>query len=189
MNKILKYAVIMMTVGGIISLLLTLINMITEPIIEKEKINRVSEVLNKVSNIDSWKSGNDLIDINNDSIEEVYLSYKDGEIKYYGYLISTKGYSDGKIETIVFIDNNTNKIHSVNIISIEGQTKGIGSQIIDDENYIKIFNEVDVKKYANDSVNKHNSGSSDIISGATISSKAVVEAVIIACNNFYNEVN
>ena len=58
--------------------------------------------------------------------------------------------------------------------------------IVDDTNYVKVYEGVKINKYINDNVSNHNSDSIDVISGATISSKAVIQAVIIACNN-YNE--
>ena len=40
---------------------------------------------------------------------------------------------------LIFIDFNTKKIMKVKILNIENQTKGIGSLILDDPNYVKSF--------------------------------------------------
>ena len=96
----------------------------------------------------------------------------------------TKGYSNGDIESIIFIDNLNKNLYKVKIISIENQTKGIGSLILDDPNYVKNFENKKIEDYLNDEVNNHNSESSDVISGATISSRGVIQAVISACNNY-----
>ena len=188
MNKVLKYTIMMVCIGGLVSLLLSVVNVITKPIIEEQKIKKVSKVLSEVDDISNWKNGESIINLNNDNIVDVFISYENNEIKYIAYLINTYGYSNGLIETVVFINNRTSKIHLIRIVNIEGQTKGIGSQIVDDESYVKYFENIDTKKYYNDSIDKHNSSSFDIISGATISSKAVVEAIIIACNNYESEV-
>lgn len=188
MNKVLKYTIMMVCIGGLVSLLLSVVNVITKPIIEEQKIKKVSEVLNEVDEISNWKNGESLVNLDSDNILNVFVTYENDEIKYIAYLINTYGYSNGLIETVVFINNKNSKIHLIRIVNIEGQTKGIGTQIIDDESYVKYFENIDTKKYYNDSVKNHNSNSSDIISGATISSKAVVEAIIIACNNYESEV-
>ena len=49
---------------------------------------------------------------------------------------------------------------------------------------VKVYNNKEVKQYINDNVNNHNSESSDVITGATISSRGVIQAVISACENF-----
>ena len=82
--------------------------------------------------------------------------------------------------------NNKKTIKQVEILSIENQTKGVGSLIVDDENYVKVFENIKVFKYVDDNINNHTSDDLDIISGATISSRAVVQALIAACNNYNN---
>ena len=172
--------------GLIVSLSLSFINELTYPIIEEQKIKKVEQSLLKVDSINKWVSGENLININDDeSIDSIFISIdENNNNKIVAYYLITKGYSNGNIESIIFIDYNKKEIVTVEIISIENQTKGIGSLIQDDPNYVKNYEKVKVTKYINDNVNKHNSESVDIISGATISSRGVVEAVIIACNNF-----
>ena len=190
MNKYFKYFLFMLLLGLIVSLSLSFVNELTYPIIEEQKIKKVESSLLKVDNINKWVSGENLININDDEkIDSIYIS-KDENNKnnIVAYYIITKGYSNGNIESIVFINYDNKEIVTIDIIYIENQTKGIGSLIQDDPNYVKNFEKVNIKKYLNDNVNKHNSESIDIISGATISSRGVVEAVIIACNNFNKNV-
>ena len=104
-------------------------------------------------------------------------------------MINTKGYSSGNIKSLIFIDNANKVINSVKIISIENQTKGIGSLVQDDPNYVLCFKDQSINKYINDNESNHTSDSIDVISGATISSRAVIEAVINACNNYNLQVS
>lgn len=176
----------MIIVGFIFSSLLAIINEITYPIIENNKIEKIKTILEKVDNSNKWTTGSDNINIGDDEyIDDVFISVdENNNIIIIAYLLTTKGYSNGNIELIVFINNTKNIINGVEIINIENQTKGVGSLIVDDENYVKVFNNQNVSKYINDSINNHNSESVDIISGATISSRAVVQGVITACNNY-----
>jgi len=186
MSKTIKYTIFMLVTGIIVSLLLSIVNEFTSPIIEQQKIEKVKESLEEVDNVNKWISISNVINIQEDeSIEDVYASVNENnEYQIIAYLVITKGYSNGNIESIIFIDNNKKEINRVKIIKIENQTKGIGSLILDDPNYVKAFEKKKISKYINDDVNKHNNESSDVISGATISSRGVIQAVINACNNY-----
>lgn len=186
MNNTIKYTIFMIVIGVVVSLLLSIINEFTSPIIENQKLEKVKISLEEVDNVNKWQSYSNVINISEDEfIEEVYVSINNNkEYQIIAYLLNTKGYSNGNIESLVFIDYNKKIINSVKIISIENQTKGIGSLILDDPNYVKVYNNKEVKQYINDNVNNHNSESSDVITGATISSRGVIQAVISACENF-----
>ena len=161
MNKIIKYALFMFIIGCVVSLLLSVVNEITSPIIEKRKLEKVEISLKEVDDTNKWiaSENNEYTD---QFIEDSYYCIDESNNKLIVcYLINTKGYSNGNIESL----------------------------ILDDENYVKVYENVSVKKYKDDDINKHTSNSVDIISGATISSRGVVQAVISACNNFIqNEV-
>lgn len=189
MNKTVKYTIFMILIGFVISLLLALVNEFTKPIIENQKLEKVKESLLEVDNINKWQSYN--TDINDETIEQIYVSVNenDNSYKFYAYLINTKGYSSGNIKSLIFIDNANKVINSVKIISIENQTKGIGSLVQDDPNYVLCFKDQNINKYINDNESNHTSDSIDVISGATISSRAVIEAVINACNNYNLQVS
>lgn len=188
MNKGIKYSLIMISFGVVITFCLTLINLLTFPIIEKRKMEKVLTYLNSVTDGD-WKFGEHLIDISeNNYIEEVYLCFDDDEnIDYISFYTKTTGYSNGLIEALISIDNKSGKIFSVQIINMENQTKGIGSLIVDDKTYLEKFKGVDVLKYYKDNINDYSSNDDDIISGATVTSKAVVFAVINCCNIYFEE--
>lgn len=186
MNKMIKYTIFMILLGGGLSLLLAVVNMFTSPIIENKKIEKVESILKELDNVNKWEIGTDLFNITDDEyINDVYICVNDNnDILLVAYLVNTKGYSNGNIETLIFINNETNLIKNVKIISMEGQTKGVGSLIKDDPNYLKVFENVKINKYVNDDINKHNNDSIDVISGATVSSKAVIQALISACSNY-----
>lgn len=190
MNKYLKYFIFMVILGLIVSLSLSFINELTAPIIEEQKLKKVEQSLLKVDSTNKWVSGEKYINISDDEgIESIYISLNDkNEYQFIAYYIVTKGYSNGNIESLIFINNNNKTINNVEIINIENQTKGIGSLIKDDPNYVNNFKDVKIEKYFNDNINNHNNESSDIISGATISSRGVVQAVITASNNYFKNV-
>ena len=146
MNKTIKYTIFMVVLGIIISFALAFINEITSPIIEKQKIEKVKESLLEVDSVNTWETYSNYINISEDEfIEEVYISKtNNNEIKYFAYLVNTKGYSNGKIESIVFINNDEKNISKVKIISIENQTKGIGYYL----NFINFTNLDEVTEYA-----------------------------------------
>lgn len=190
MNKYLKYFIFMVLLGLIVSLSLSFINELTAPMIEKQKLKKVEQSLLKVDSTNKWVSGENYINISDDEgIDSIYISLNDkNEYQFIAYYIVTKGYSNGNIESLIFINNNKKTINNVEIINIENQTKGIGSLIKDDPNYVNNFKDVKIEKYFNDNINNHNNESSDIISGATISSRGVVQAVITASNNYFENV-
>ncbi len=190
MNKYLKYFIFMVILGLIVSLSLSFINELTAPIIEEQKLKKVEQSLLKVDSTNKWVSGENYINISDDEgIDSIYISLNDkNEYQFIAYYIVTKGYSNGNIESLIFINNNKKTINNVEIINIENQTKGIGSLIKDDPNYVNNFKDVKIEKYFNDNINNHNNESSDIISGATISSRGVVQAVITASNNYFKNV-
>ena len=190
MNKYLKYFIFMVILGLIVSLSLSFINELTAPIIEEQKLKKVEQSLLKVDSTNKWVSGEKYINISDDEgIESIYISLNDkNEYQFIAYYIVTKGYSNGNIESLIFINNNNKTINNVEIINIENQTKGIGSLIKDDPNYVNNFKDVKIEKYFNDNINNYNNESSDIISGATISSRGVVQAVITASNNYFKNV-
>ena len=75
MNKVLKYTIMMVCIGGLVSLLLSVVNVITKPIIEEQKIKKVSEVLSEVDEISNWKNGESLVNLDSDNILNVFVTY------------------------------------------------------------------------------------------------------------------
>ena len=121
MNNTIKYTIFMIVIGVVVSLLLSIVNEFTSPIIENQKLEKVKISLEEVDNVNKWQSYSNVINISEDEfIEEVYVSINNNkEYQIIAYLLNTKGYSNGNIESLVFIDYNKKIINSVKIISIE----------------------------------------------------------------------
>ena len=165
--------------GIIVGCLLGLVNHITKPIIEKAEAQKVVDSLNEVNNTYTWEESN---------IEGVYRVGKDadGNIKMYVFKTNTRGYKSGELEILTFIYDD--KIENVVILKMSDQTKGIGTKIAD-EDYLKSFVGKDVNEYyKKSSTNFNNKNSVDVISGATYSSRGLIEALIIASNNYIDNV-
>ena len=108
MNKYLKYFIFMVILGLIVSLSLSFINELTAPIIEEQKLKKVEQSLLKVDSTNKWVSGENYINISDDEgIDSIYISLNDkNEYQFIAYYIVTKGYSNGNIESLIFINNN-----------------------------------------------------------------------------------
>lgn len=180
MPKALKYGLFLGVLGIIVGALLGLVNFITKPIIEKAELEKVVSTLNAVNSNYTWEES---------SIDGVYRVGKDnnGNIQMYVYKTSTRGYKSGNLEIMTFIQND--KISKVVLLSMSDQTKGIGTQISNDT-YLEGFVGKDVSDYYNTLSSTYNSKNNqvEIISGATYSSRGVVDALIIASNNYVNNV-
>ena len=75
MNKTVKYTLFMIVLGVIISFALALVNEITSPIIEQQKLEKVKTSLLEVDNVNKWEIHSNFINISEDEfIEEVYVS-------------------------------------------------------------------------------------------------------------------
>ena len=179
MPKAVKYGIFLGVLGIIVGILLGLVNHITKPIIEKAEAQKVVDSLNEVNNTYTWEESD---------IDNVYRVGKDsdGNIKMYVFKTNTKGYKSGELEILTFIYDD--KIENVVILKMSDQTKGIGTKIAD-EDYLKSFVGKDVNDYyKKSSTNFNNKNSVDVISGATYSSRGLIEALIIASNNYIDNV-
>ena len=179
MPKAVKYGIFLGVLGIIVGCLLGLVNHITKPIIEKAEAQKVIDSLNAVNNTYTWQESD---------IDGVYRvgCDEDGNIKMYVFKTTTKGYKSGDLEILTFIYDD--KIADVVILKMSDQTKGIGTKIADSD-YLKSFVGKDVKDYyQKSSTSFNNKNSVDVISGATYSSRGLIEALIIASNNYIDNV-
>lgn len=102
-------------------------------------------------------------------VEDIYVIY-DEDIKIgYAYVARGKGYG-GYIDILVGLENETT-IKGINIIK-HSESPGLGARIVEDE-YRNQYRGLDITGSEMD----FNGGSIDSITGATISSKAVADAV------------
>ncbi len=100
---------------------------------------------------------------------EIYVIYDDADTVGYAYIARGKGYG-GYIDILVgLVDENT--IKGINIVK-HYESPGLGAKIIESE-YRDQYNGLNIA----DSEMDFNGGRIDSITGATISSKAVADAV------------
>ena len=171
-NKYLKYAFFLGALAFFVSLLLTITNLFTSSKIKNNEINKVLDYLKEVNDSLEWKV------YENDN--NVYLAYEKEDIKMYAFKTTNIGYNSGEVVSLNFIENDL--IKSIKIISMENQTSGIGTQIAEEE-YLRSFEGDSIHKYLNkESIDLKE----DIITGATITSKAFLNGIIQASEYYYN---
>lgn len=154
------YPIIFITIVVFISIsLLAFTDHITEAKREEQREKRVMEML---SDMFPEMSRYEFID-------EIYVVYKDSNKVGYAYIAQGKGYG-GYIDILVGLEDE-NTIKGINIIK-HSESPGLGARIVEDE-YRNQYINLDI----NDSEMNFNGGRIDSITGATISSKAVADAV------------
>ena len=139
------------------------VNSVTEEKIARIEIERFENGLREVIPLASEfdKSGENVFDAYNDNGKHL------GEI----YLVEIKGYND-VIKMLIGIDNN-GKIIKVKILK-HLETPGVGARIVDDPGFLKQFEGKKIDMISRDNKNRRNI---DAITGASISSNAVIEGV------------
>lgn len=162
-NKILSnkaYPVVFLAVIVIVSVVLLIaFNSITSPIV---KNMQVEEIKNTLRSIFPEMSQYELKD-------EIYIIYQDGEKAGYAFMASGSGYS-GNIDIMVGLDSGFG-IKGLSILS-QTETPGLGSRITE-----SLFTDQFKGLSATDIALKADGGKIDAVTGATISSRAVVNAV------------
>jgi len=162
-NKILSnkaYPVVFLAVIVVASVvLLMVVNSITSPIV---KNMQVEEIKNTLRSIFPEMSEYELED-------EIYIIYQDGEKAGYAFIASGSGYS-GDIDILVGMDNDF-VIKDISVLS-QIETPGLGSRITESS-----FTDQFKGLSATDIALKADGGKIDAVTGATISSRAVVNAV------------
>lgn len=161
MNKILKLTLFLAIVAGLSGGALSFVYQMTDPIIQEQKIASEKENLVKIYPSAEFKAidASDLSDY--EGIDSVY----EAEGKGYVYKCSVTGYggSSSPIVYLIALDND-GTYKGYEVIDCSGETNGFGSQVAEQP-----FKDKIVGKNIGDSI--------DTISGATISSKAVVNGI------------
>jgi len=154
------YAVAFLTVIVLISVsLLMVINNITAPKVKAQQEAEIKGLLSEMFPVmDNYNYEN-----------EIYIIYQDNKEIGYAFLASGKGYG-GAINILVGIDMDF-RVKDVIIIS-NTETPGLGSRITE-SSFTDQFKGLTV----DDISLEKNGGKVDAITGATISSNAVVEAI------------
>lgn len=172
MKDIFRLGVILFVICAVASLMLSLTNNITAPVIEQRNIQANNESRQEVLQVAEEFS--EVKDVKGDLIEEVYQGTKGGEVVGYTIKTTPKGYG-GKVEVMVGISND-GKISGVKIGN-HTETPGLGSKSAD-PSFKDQYNGKSTKTPLN-VVKGNASNENDIvaISGATITSKAVTAGV------------
>lgn len=172
MKDIFRLGAILFVICAVASLMLSLTNNITAPVIEQRNIQANNESRQEVLKV--AEEFNEVKDVKGDLIEEVYQGTKGGEVVGYTIKTTPKGYG-GKVEVMVGISND-GKISGVKIGN-HTETPGLGSKSAD-PSFKDQYNGKSTKTPLN-VVKGNASNENDIvaISGATITSKAVTAGV------------
>lgn len=172
MKDIFRLGAILFAICAVASLMLSLTNNITAPVIEQRNIQANNEARQEVLQVAEEFS--EVKDVKGDLIEEVYQGTKGGEVVGYTIKTTPKGYG-GKVEVMVGISND-GKISGVKIGN-HSETPGLGSKSAD-PSFKDQYNGKGTKTPLN-VVKGNASNENDIvaISGATITSKAVTAGV------------
>lgn len=172
MKDIFRLGAILFVICAVASLMLSLTNNITAPVIEQRNIQANNESRQEV--LKDAEEFSEVKDVKGDLIEEVYQGTKGGEVVGYTIKTTPKGYG-GKVEVMVGISND-GKISGVKIGN-HSETPGLGSKSAD-PSFKDQYNGKSTKTPLN-VVKGNASNENDIvaISGATITSKAVTAGV------------
>ncbi len=160
MRKVIYSTLFIVLIAIVSAFILTTVNNMTSPKIRENSQARLVRIINttfpEFSRIEST--------------DKTHLIYSGDELLGYGVESSSMGYS-GTIEIFVLFDREK-KIKDV-IITKMSETPDIGSRV-EDEEFRKHFREKTIKDLRTKELGV------DAITGATISSTAVIEAVIKA---------
>ncbi len=102
-------------------------------------------------------------------VDDIYVIHDEGQVIGYAYIARGKGYG-GYIDILIGLEDE-NTIKGISIIK-HSESPGLGARITEDE-YRKQYIDLDIS----DSEMDFNGGEIDSITGATISSTAVADAV------------
>jgi Na+-translocating ferredoxin:NAD+ oxidoreductase subunit G len=154
------YPVVFLAIIVTVSVVLLIaINSFTSPVVESR---RVEEITGLLENIFPEMSQYELEG-------EVYIIYQDNEKAGYAFIASGSGYG-GDIDILVGLDSGF-EIKGVSILS-QTETPGLGSRITE-----SLFTDQFKGLSLSDIALKSEGGKIDAITGATISSRAVVNAI------------
>ena len=180
MKEVLKYGLILTVVCAVAAGFLAGVNRLTKPLIlarlYEEKNVSLKEVLPQAYNFEEVKKGDNTL---------YYRAYdRNKNIIGAAFIASAKGYS-GTIETMVGMLND-GTINAVKILQ-QNETPGLGARIQEVKNEITIFDALTGRKstvsqrpwFQQQFTGKEPGELTnvDAISGATISSKAVIDSV------------
>ena len=181
LKEVLVPTVSLFLICTIVTLLLAVTNSVTKPQIEKLQIETANKTKAAVLSVADSFSDEKTVDLNGTTYTYFEGYDKDQNVVGYVFTTSAKGYG-GDIVTMVGM-NSDGTVSGMDFLSIS-ETAGLGMNADSDD-----FKNQFVGKSGEIGVNKNAPAENEIqaLTGATITSKAVTEAVNIALE-FYEEV-
>jgi len=173
------FPILFLTIVVCVSVIaLSIINSVTEDKIEEAKQNEIDDMLKE--------QFPEMKDSEYDDDIEVYFISMNNTVIGYAFMIEAGGYG-GPIEILIALENTTLAeddiiLRGISIIS-NSETPGLGEKITE-TSFLEQFVGINV----NDVQLKEDGGQIDAISGATISSSAVVDAIYDDARNKAGEI-
>ena len=168
MNKILKLALVLLAVSVVVAGVLGVINELTYPVIDAQKQAKTAEAFSAVLKADRF----DEIEFNNPDFPTVLTVHKAEGV---GYVVTSKfSGTQGNITLAVGVDNDY-KCTGISVIE-HAETSGLGANAASTGEVGVNFRAQFVGQ--DESIALSNAGGSiDALTGATITSRAITEAV------------
>ena len=168
MNKILKLALVLLAVSAIVAGVLGVINELTYPVIDAQKQAKTAEAFASVLKADRF----DEIEFSNPDFPTVLTVHKAEGV---GYVVTSKfSGAQGNITLAVGVDNDY-KCTGISVIE-HSETSGLGANAASTGEVGVNFRKQFVGQ--DESIALSNAGGSiDALTGATITSRAITEAV------------
>ncbi|MBR1567035.1 MAG: FMN-binding protein [Oscillospiraceae bacterium] len=168
MNKILKLALVLLAVSAIVAGVLGVINELTYPVIDAQKQAKTAEAFSAVLKADRF----DEIEFSNPDFPTVLTVHKAEGV---GYVVTSKfSGAQGNITLAVGVDNDY-KCTGISVIE-HSETSGLGANAASTGEVGVNFRAQFVGQ--DESIALANAGGSiDALTGATITSRAITEAV------------
>ncbi len=173
MKKTIKLAVFLAIVAGLAGGALSFVFGMTDPVIQEGKIAKVKENLVKIYTGGEEFKAIEAADLKDYAgLKELYEASSGGSAKGYIYKCSVVGYGGAStpIEFLIALDTD-GTYKGFQALDLSGETSGFGSKI-GDETFI------------NSVVGKNIGDGIDTITGATVSSSAVVNGIDQAVAHF-----
>lgn len=174
MNHPLKLGVILFLITAICVGILGAVNQVTKPIIEANQIKSEETAMKAlITNAESFVT---IEDIQDENVKKVCVAKNGDEVVGYVLRMEPNGYG-GAIKMLIGIDAE-GKVKGISILE-HSETPGFGANATKDD-----FKSQFIDKSAPLSVAKSNPGDNEIqaITGATITSTAITDAVNTACD-------
>ncbi len=178
-NDILKPVAVLLAICIIIPLALSLTNKITEKRISELELKTQKSAMAELIEADSYTE--------HTLGEEDPISYtkaiKDDKTVGFIFVTNAKGYSGGNVSVMTAIEPD-GKIKAVKILDVSGETPGLGQNAAKESFYSQFSGKTKEIKVVKESPDEDNN-EIKAITGATITSKAVTNAVNEATEAFF----